>query len=294
VSRGSAVRLVLAVAVVAAGLLAVAGATGLAIAVAAGGGVVALVLALQRRSGPTVPAGHQPAVRESDRPVVREGDRPAAPEVDHPAVRISVRSHLSQVLPASSERGPEPVHVPVTGHVVVLDVRPPQSGPVRVTALGAQVVERRPLDTDGVSMALAKPPDLVYSADLQEAAERSARSFEPLPVPHFEVLLDEDPPIVRRTLLAPDTYAHPGVALPLEVAGPSITTIFLAPLTGAEDLVVWRLAVTLSAGGAPDVTRSWELQTTGRTGWRTFSPGGGEPADTPAHEITDHWGRRVP
>ncbi|GAA3936480.1 hypothetical protein [Actinoplanes auranticolor] len=122
---------------------------------------------------------------------------------------LSTRSHITLVRSPSSETGPAPVHIPVTGHNVFLDLTAGPDSDITLDRLRAQVTRRESVTTDGVSPALPRQPDLVLSADLQEPARWAAAAFEPLEIPHYEVVLDADPAVVRTARDAP-TDAHPG------------------------------------------------------------------------------------
>ncbi|MGW4940439.1 hypothetical protein ACWEOZ_02465 [Actinoplanes sp. NPDC004185] len=218
--------------------------------------------------------------------------RPVAPTEPVAApftVELSTRSHITLVRSPSSEVGPAPVHIPVTGHNVLLDLTAGPDSDITLDRLRARRTGRESLTADGVSLALPRQPDLVLSADLEEPGRRAVAAFEPLEVPHYEVVLDADPPLVRP---ARDAYGRPPRWVPdgppLVPAGGSARVV-LAALTGDPVLVRWRLLADVAQDGRT-WTFAWDLSVTATSGMVHYEPGGDGPITTPVQELfPQHW-----
>ncbi len=105
--------------------------------------------------------------------------------------------------------------------------------------------------------------------------------------PHFEVLLDERPPVVRQALDPGGAVLHPELRFPVVVDAP--TTLLLTPLTDEKEVVWWRFALTFVA-----TTGRWKLETpsfpvTSDRAWLKFSPGGAEPERVRDPMAGAHW-----
>jgi hypothetical protein len=214
---------------------------------------------------------------------------PARGEQPPFTARLSTRSHVTLVRSPSSDVGPAPVHIPVTGHNLFLDLAADTPGDVTLEGLWAQVIGREPLAADGVSLALPRKPDLVLSADLEASARRAADSFEPLEIPHFEVVLDAVPALVRPARDADGRRVRPMPDGPLRVPAEAGTRVVLAAVTDDPDHVRWRLLSDVSqAGRTWSVT--WDLSITARSGMVYYDPGADGPVSTPVQQLfPQHW-----
>ena len=222
------------------------------------------------------------------RPVARSAPPSTAGRLPFTA-ELSTRSHITIVRSPGSDVGPAPVHTPVTGHNLFLDLAADGADEVVLQGLWAQVVDRGPLEVNGVSMAMRRAPDIVYGADLEESARRGVANFEPLEIPQYEVILDATPallrpardPYGRRVRRTPD--------FPLRLAAGERTRLVLAAVTDDLAHVRWRLLADVSHAGRL-WTVTWELALTGRSGLATFTPGADGPVTTPVQDLfPQHW-----
>ncbi|MFG2143271.1 tetratricopeptide repeat protein [Streptomyces sp. NPDC048696] len=202
------------------------------------------------------------------------------------ALRVVTRTHLALVAAPGSGTGAEAVHIPLTGHNVVLSLTADGSRDVTLVRLDAQVTEHRPLAVDGISMAHRRVPDMVFSPDLLESIQRSVEAYEPLARPDFDVLLDGDPGAVRR-------LGDTAPALPLTVPAGGAATVVLAPVTGAQHWVHWRLTAEIVCDGRT-YTPSWSLTVTAQTGLSAFHPGGARTPASVHEQFPDHWDPAAP
>ncbi|MEU8232302.1 hypothetical protein AB0C12_22190 [Actinoplanes sp. NPDC048967] len=214
---------------------------------------------------------------------------PTAPVAAPFTAELSTRSHITLVRSPSSEVGPAPVHIPVTGHNVFLVLTAGPDRDITLDRLRAQVTGRESLTADGISVALPRQPDLVLSADLEEPGRRAAAAFEPLEIPHYEVVLDAVPALVRT---ARDAHGRPPRWVP---DGPPLVPaggrarVVLAALTSDPALVRWRLRADVTQD---DRTWSfaWDLSVTATSGMVHYRPGGNGPIVTPVQELfPQHW-----
>lgn len=200
------------------------------------------------------------------------------------AARVSCRSNVAQVRNPSSDVGPEPVTVPVTGCSVMVELVAPGLDTVAVTGIGAEVTTTTDVDFDGVQVAMARMPDLIGSDDLVESTQRSVASYQPLDPPHFVALLDQSPPIVQVAHDSP----QPPIELPLTLLPNDSVTFLVAPVTNDPRLMAWNLLIEWTVDSTRNTIR-WPLSVTGDTGYRTALPNG-ENRPTPIRNIApDHW-----
>jgi hypothetical protein len=186
-----------------------------------------------------------------------------------------------------------PVHVPVTGHNLILDVAAERRGDIALRGLWAQVIGREPLRADGISMALRRKPDLdLTGPDHQESSRLAMQNFEELEIPQYEVVLDVMPALVRPAMdqFGRRVRAAPGLPLPIPSGGR--VRLVLAVVTADPNLVRWRLLADIThAGQVWPVT--WDLTVTARSGITTDGPGWERPQATPIHEMfPNHWALR--
>lgn len=220
-------------------------------------------------------------------------DRGGGPHPEGFGARVTGLSHVAVVLAPSSDIGPEPLHIPVTGYNLFLELAATGQEDVLLHALRAEVLRRSPLGPAGVAMVPQPGPAISFADDLAEARRRGLENYRPLEVPHVEVFLDETPPLVRQALRAGGEPARPEFALPLRVAAGTTERIVLAPITDDRGRVDWRLTADVSCGTFR-TAGEWALLATAETTMRTFHPGGTEPDVTPVHELAPHWKPAVP
>lgn len=184
------------------------------------------------------------------------------------ALRIHAYTHISQVIPPSSETGPEPTKIPVSGFSIIVEFACPGKDDVAILGFHAKVSQRTKLESSGVM--LHQSPEL-----------------EP---PQLEILLDENPPVIRPALKADGQPARALAPFPFTLHSGEQVKYFLAPVTHNPDLTAWSLYVRWQVHGEQNESLCGTLQTTGNTGFKTFSPGGKEPEPSPANMVDPgHW-----
>lgn len=195
-------------------------------------------------------------------------------------VEVHTRSHVTLTMSPGSGVGPEPVHVPLTGHNLSFTVRANESQALIIRAVRAEVVGQAPLVPDSAFMAHARMPDAVISPDLIESFERSVDAYLPLPAPHFEVLLDGDPATVRAV--------EDGLGFPMTVPAGQAVDVMFAPVTGNPNHLVWRLVAEIEVDGVR-TTLTCPLTVTAWTAMARYASGGTAPTSIvgPPH---GHWG----
>jgi len=209
------------------------------------------------------------------------------------AMRLTGNSHLQVVRNPSSEVGPQPLHIPVSGCNLYLEIRVLDADTVVLHGVDATVAGRFPLQADGVSVVPQPGPATVYGEDLAEAHRRGLENYQPIEVPHLEILLDAEPPVIRPARDADGRLARPGQQFPITLAKGEEFRLVLAPLTDDRGEIRWRLAVDLEW----ESRRQWEhwnLRLTAETTMLKFHPDGREPEFVPAHENAPHWHSAFP
>lgn len=189
----------------------------------------------------------------------------------HYVSRIGGLSHVQILLFPSDRHGSGPLRVPVTGHNVYLDLVADGSAELVLHGFRTEVLSRRPLEPDGVSLVPRTGPALVVGDDLAGAHRRGPEHYEPMLTPDVEVFLDRDPPLVRTALDAQGAPAWPDFRLPLRLGPGSEARVVLSPHTEDRGLVDWRLIADVSCGGRGSVA-SWHLQVTAETTFRSWAP----------------------
>ncbi|MFF3166986.1 tetratricopeptide repeat protein [Streptomyces sp. NPDC003273] len=237
----------------------------------------------QRRADGT--PGSQRSVYEMTRPVrpVRAQGLPDDPPF---TVRLVVHSHIAHIASPGLLGTAEAVHIPLTGHNLLLSLTATGQDQVVLRSLRAEVTDRLPLRADGISFARQAMPDLVMSADLLESAQRAVRAYRPLRSPDVVVLLDSAP--------APElAEAGADPALPLTAAPGTSADLTCAPVTDDGRWVRWRLTARIECAGR--VWRPWwDLTVTATTGLSRFSPDAA-PEPQPVHTLfPDHYDPRDP
>ncbi|HEX5441566.1 MAG TPA: hypothetical protein VFW76_11830 [Ktedonobacterales bacterium] len=184
------------------------------------------------------------------------------------ALRIHAYTHISQVISPSSETGPEPTKIPVTGFSIVAEFACPGKDDVAILGFRADISQRTKLEQSGVMI-------------------HTSPELEP---PQLEILLDENPPVIRPALKADGQPARALAPFPFTLHSGEQVKYFLAPITQNPDLTAWSLYVRWQVRGEQNETLCGTFQTTGDTGFQTFSPGGKEPEPTPANMVNaGHW-----
>lgn len=107
----------------------------------------------------------------------------------------------------------------------------------------------------------------------------------PLEIPHFEILLDKNPPIVRPALNADGLPARSVPQLPFTLHPNERRSFFLAPVTHSRDLKEWVLYLIWEFEGKSLESPYKIFQVTGETGMITFNPDG----TIMPHLPKDHW-----
>ncbi|MFC5637361.1 tetratricopeptide repeat protein [Streptomyces bullii] len=204
----------------------------------------------------------------------------------HPpfTVRAAVHSQLTLIASPGLLGTPEAVHIPLTGHNLLLSLTATGQEEVVLRSLRAEVTDRLPLRVDGASLARSRMPDLVLSADLLESAQRAARAYRRLRSPDVAVLLEPSPAPVLAELGADPV-------LPLTATPGASAGLTCAPVTDDGRWVRWRLTAEIVCAGR--IWRPWwDLTVTATTGFAAFS-GDAAPVAQPVHELyPDHYDPR--
>ncbi|GGY23587.1 tetratricopeptide repeat protein [Streptomyces djakartensis] len=201
-------------------------------------------------------------------------------------VRAAVHSQLTLIASPGLLGLPEAVHIPLTGHNLLLSLTATGQDEVALRSLRAEVTDRLPLRADGVSLARPRMPDMVLSADLLESAQRAARAYRRLRHPDVAVLLDASTAPVLAELGADPL-------LPLTAAPGTSANLTCAPVTDDGRWVRWRLTAEIVCAGR--VWRPWwDLTVTATTGFSAYSADAA-PEPQPVHApYPDHYDPRNP
>ncbi|GLZ40622.1 type VII secretion system-associated protein [Actinokineospora sp. NBRC 105648] len=194
------------------------------------------------------------------------------------ALQVSTRTHLAVVVAPGSAVGPTAVHVPLSGHNLLLTVDADDD--VVLEHIGIGQVSRSAFVVDGVSIIHPHfmPP---FSADFLEPMMRSMAAYSPLAAPDCEIDLD------RRAVTVLDGAES---TLPLRIAAGSTATIVVAPITEARDLVSWTLHADLTC--ARRARRfSWDMVVTAQVGLTVIAGPKGNRESEVHHLFPDHWHR---
>jgi hypothetical protein len=184
------------------------------------------------------------------------------------ALRINGYTQLSHVVNPSSQTGPEPMKIPVTGFSIVAEMVCLDKIDYRILGFRAEVIRQTSFQSDG-TMIGGKPS---------------------LEIPHFEILLDKHPPIIRPALKADGQPARPTPQLPFTLHPNEYRKFFLAPVTHSPDLTVWSLYDIWEIEGERHETPCGTFQVTGYTGWKIFhAQGGSSPAPVGQAIAHEHW-----
>lgn len=207
------------------------------------------------------------------------------------AMRITPYSHLSHIINPSSQVGPEPIEIPVTGYSMVVEMVCLGKIDCRILGFRAEVIQQTSFQSEGTMIAL--PPNhnriSFLSPDEEELLQKAMEEFIPLEIPHFEILLDKHPPIIRPALKADGQPARPTPQLPFTLYTGEYRSFFLAPVTHSPDLMVWSLYVIWEFEGKRQESQYDTFQVTGYTGWSTLIPHG-EPSPIAVNQVAyDHW-----
>ncbi|GAA4420246.1 type VII secretion system-associated protein [Actinokineospora soli] len=194
------------------------------------------------------------------------------------ALKASTRTHLALVVAPGTAVGPTAVHVPLSGHNLLLTVDAEDD--VVLKHIGVGQVSRSTFAVDGASIIHPHfmPP---FSADFLDAVMRSIAAYSPLAAPDCEIDLD------RRTVTFLDGAE---ATLPLRIAARSTASIVIAPITDARDLVSWTLHAELTCAGRAG-RFSWDMLVTAQTGLTVVAGPNRDPDSRVHHLFPDHWHR---
>ncbi|WP_033257307.1 type VII secretion system-associated protein [Kitasatospora phosalacinea] len=195
-------------------------------------------------------------------------------------VRASARSHVCVIIAPSRETGPTAVHVPLTGHNLLFEVRADGGQEVLVERVTLGPISRSALEADAISIIQNQfmPP---FSADFVDAVQRSVSAYEPLKYPDLEIDLDSGS--IRR-------LDEDSPALPLRVPAHGTKTLVLAPVTDARDLVNWIMTAEISCAGRTEEF-TWDMTVTAQTYMQAVA-GPEKGLWAPVHRFfPDHWHR---
>jgi tetratricopeptide (TPR) repeat protein len=204
------------------------------------------------------------------------------PEAAPYTVEVTTQSQLALIAPPGVSGGPEALHIPVTGHNLVVTIAADRTDIITVNGIGAVVTNRSSLPGSlDLSQAHKKIPETVFSPDLLESIIRSVAGYQRLSDPDAAILLDEAPPrfaMLHAAVAAPPFQVQPGEPV----------SIVLAPYTESQDLVRWRLVMRFEYNSRVD-TPYWDLMLTAETGMSVYFPHG-ESESISVREIhPDHW-----
>lgn len=208
------------------------------------------------------------------------------------ALRINTYSHLSHILNPSSQTGPEPMQIPVTGHSLVAEMFGLGKIDLKIVGFKAEVLRQTSFQSDGTLIQVSPQSNGISLLPPEEAAalQKAREAFTPLEIPHFEILLDKRPPIVRPALKADGQPARPTPPLPFTLHHREYRSFFLAPVTHSPDLTVWSLYAIWEIEGKRVESPYGTFQVTGYTGWWIYSQDGRRPAPVGQSAIADgHW-----
>jgi hypothetical protein len=199
------------------------------------------------------------------------------------ALRINAFARLVHIMNPSSQVGPEPMEIPVTGYSMVAEMVCHGKVDYQIVGFRAEVRQQTSFQSDGIMIKSSPKPytSIRYPDGLEEATR-----FE---IPQFEILLDKHPPLIRPALQADGLPARPTPQLPFTLPPGEYRRFFLAPVTHTPDLIVWSLYVMWEFEGERRESPYGTFQVTGYTGWRTFTAQA-EPSPTPVNQVADdHW-----
>jgi hypothetical protein len=108
------------------------------------------------------------------------------------------------------------MEIPVTGYSMVAEMVCRGNIDFRILGFRAEVMQQTPFQSDVTQIAMPPNPNRVsfLPPDEEEIVRKSMEEFIPLEIPHFEILLDKHPPIIRPALKA-DGQPAPYPAVPL-------------------------------------------------------------------------------
>jgi len=208
------------------------------------------------------------------------------------ALRINAYSHLTHIINPSSQVGPEPMEIPVTGHSMIAEMVCLGEFDYKIVGFRAEVIRQTSFQSDGTVIAMPPTPHRLslLPPEEEELARKAMESFIPLEIPHFEILLDKHPPIIRPALKAVGLPARPTPQLPFTLHPDEYRSFYLAPVTHSSDLTVWSLYVMWECEGKRQESPYGTFQVTGQTGWTLLTPKG-EPRPAPVGQVVapDHW-----
>jgi Flp pilus assembly protein TadD len=159
---------------------------------------------------------------------------------------------------------------------------------VVVRDVKAEVIDRAALAVDGISRAYRRLPDFALSADLVQSYERSADSFRPLEIPHFEIHLDCAPVVMRPAWDSNGGPVREVRPFPLTVPASEEIRLVFAPITDDQRWVRWRFLANIECDGLT-ASPTWQLTVTAETKMAIFRPHAKPEWASVRQFYPDHW-----
>lgn len=213
-------------------------------------------------------------------------------ELDAPpgefTVAATLQTQVAHVIHPSSETGPEPVLIPVTGHRIVLDLICIGTAPATDLRIEAEVMGAASFTSDGLPVTVpGGNPSLILAKDLEASYKAAADGYFMLEPPDLVIILDFAPPAMLES--APEEgMVGAGSAIPSQVRPGEPVRLVLSPVTHYLGRIDWRLTVTWIGPDAAERSSSWNLSVTGHTGTMIFRPHQ-DPIPAPVGEVAaDH------
>jgi hypothetical protein len=181
--------------------------------------------------------------------------------------KVSLESYLedgsARLVHPNSNVGPSTIDVPVSGHYLHLTIKSLESVHTVTVNLIARVNIILPL---GHAEILTRPQ--LPSAE-----------------PHFEIFLDERPPLIRQAIGMGDVLIHPETTLPFSIEPGNSRSLILVPLTNSDGLMIWQLVIEISTPKGQS-TLIGKMYITGDSGWVAYDQQGRESVPAP---MANHW-----
>lgn len=189
-------------------------------------------------------------------------------------VSFRMNASASTMFYPSTTIGPVELDYLLTGHELGVLVAATGSDEVQVFGFRAELTTRRTFSEEPVV-------GMVPRGRIQ--------------APHFEVLLDANPPVIRRALTREGEPVRTGQDLPITVQPGSSVAIFLSPLTDDPRFTEWSLTAIVGTQEA-SYAHTLPVRTTAYSGWTVYPSEGGQ-RDAPGSELAElvgHWTAQRP
>src|SRR5439155_26759206 len=99
-------------------------------------------------------------------------------------MRISVSSHLTHYIDPSSEIGPEPILIPVTGCSMCVEIVCQRNFDFKILGFRAEVIQQTSFQSDGTLLAMPPNPKMprisFLSPEEDELVKKAEEAFIPL------------------------------------------------------------------------------------------------------------------